>query len=63
MLLYISEETEVKGKTSIIGMYTQDLANSFASGYDETIDGVVFNPFSENPIMLPMKTFINMFKS
>ena len=58
-----SEETEVKGKTSIIGMYTQDLANSFASGYDETIDGVVFNPFSENPIMLPMKTFINMFKS
>jgi hypothetical protein len=58
-----SDESQVQGKVSVIGMYTPDLADSFAGGYDESIDGVAFNPFSENPIMLPMETFIRMFKS
>ena len=57
-----SEESEIKGQVSVMGMYTQDLADSFASGHDKSVDGVVFNPFGENPIMLPMETFIGMFK-
>lgn len=57
-----SDESQIEGKISVIGMYTQDLADSFKSGYDENVDGIVFNPFSENPIMLPMPTFINMFE-
>ena len=58
-----SEESEIKGNFSVIAMYTQDLADSFEDGYDESIKGVVFNPFIENPVMLPMEIFINMFKS
>ena len=58
-----SEESEIKSPVSVMGMYVPDLADSFASGYDKSVDGVVFNPFSENPIMLPMETFIKMFKN
>jgi hypothetical protein len=58
-----SEESEIKSPVSVMGMYIPDLADSFASGYDKSVDGVVFNPFSENPIMLPMETFIKMFKN
>ena len=57
-----SDDSQFEGRISVIGMYIPDLADTFADGYDENVDGVVFNPFSENPIMLPMETFIEMFK-
>lgn len=57
-----SDDSEVMGATSCMVMYCEDLANTFVDSPDD-IDGVVFNPFGENPIMLSMPAFVNMFKN
>ena len=57
-----SDDSQVKEASSCMVMYCEDLANTFKSS-PEGIDGVVFNPFGENPIMLPMDTFVNMFSN
>jgi len=62
LILLFSDESEVKGEVSTMVMPTPSIADMLREGHSD-LDGVVFNPFGENPIMLAMDTFIKIFST
>ena len=61
--LFTDEEEFKKScpTASSIVMFTSDIANMIKNGDDE-YSGIVINPFNDNSVMLPVDSFIGLFK-